>query len=283
MWRFHSLTLFSLCFNCSKWRTNVLIRASFQNLQDDKDTSADEDIRTETIISSCELPATLALLGGMGTTTEVWGARNSTKAQKSTCEEVRREALQHLNGGSGSRRWRRQKKMMEVLGRTETLHYFVALRMMGVWWWHKRKLLPLAPSNTLSNHSRLSSLCQAGSHLDMRRHANSFIIDEGCTFGIYVDDWRRLMFPAYLSLTWTLGMEDIREKKEKERFAAGASGNVLASDGMRTNEGRRRSTIIKRNQYHRTCFTHQLPKTKENRKETPHHLIRLIRANFLRN
>lgn len=73
-----------------------------------------------------------------------------------------------------------------------------------------------------------------------------------------------------------------KKKKKKERFAARASGNVLASDGTRINEGRRRFLIIKRNQYHRTGFTHQLPKTKENRKETPHHLIQLIRANFLR-
>lgn len=71
-------------------------------------------------------------------------------------------------------------------------------------------------------------------------------------------------------------------KKKKERFAARASGNVLASDGTRINEGRRRFLIIKRNQYYRTGFTHQLPKTKGNRKETPHHLIQLIRANFLR-
>lgn len=77
-------------------------------------------------------------------------------------------------------------------------------------------------------------------------------------------------------------MEDAREKKRRERFAARASGNVLASDGTRINEGRRRFLIIKRNQYYRTGFTHQLPKTKENRKETPHHLIQLIRANFLR-
>lgn len=73
-----------------------------------------------------------------------------------------------------------------------------------------------------------------------------------------------------------------KKERKKERFAARASGNVLASDGTRINEGRRRFLIIKRNQYHRTGFTHQLPKTKENRKETPHHLIQLIRANFLR-
>lgn len=73
-----------------------------------------------------------------------------------------------------------------------------------------------------------------------------------------------------------------KKKKEKWRFAARASGNALASDGTRINEGRRRSSVIKPNQYYGTRFTHQLAKTKENRKETPHHLIQLMRANFLR-
>lgn len=194
---------------------------------------------------------------------------------------MRQAAKRHLNDKSVSQWWRRLKKNTEVSAWTETLHYFVALRMMGVCWWHKRRLLPLAPSNALSNHSRHSLLCQAGSHLDMRRHANSSISDEGHTSGISEENRRGLMFTAYLSLRWTLGMKDVREKNE--RFTACASGNALASDGMRINEGRRRSTIIKQNQYYGTCFIHQSPKTKEIRKETPHHLIRLISANFLRN
>lgn len=125
------------------------------------------------VIQSWELPIRWILEAG-------WHRDGSTRypafcnpAKLSTSGEVRREVMRAGISVSNTRaEWRRWKFDATT---AETLHYFVVLMMTGVWWWwHKRKLLPLAPSNTLSNHPRHSSLCQAGSHLDMRHHANSF-------------------------------------------------------------------------------------------------------------
>lgn len=170
----------------------------------------------------------------MGTTRWNWH-HDGYMRRSELCERATVNLWRSETGSKAASQWWEWQSAMEETkeddgssGLTETLPYFVAFRMMGVWWWHKRKLLPLAPSNTLSNHSRLSSLCQEGSHLDMRRHANSFISDEGCTFGIYVDDWCRLMFPAYLSLTWTLGMEDVVQKKDSLHVPAGMCWHQMA-------------------------------------------------------
>lgn len=68
------------------------------------------------VISLCELPTRWTPRAGMGNVTEVFGAQNSTKQRRSTCEEVRQEAKQHHDGGNASRRWRRGKEEMEVPG-----------------------------------------------------------------------------------------------------------------------------------------------------------------------
>ncbi len=99
--------------------------------------------------------------------------------------------------------------------KTETWGCFVVLAMTGgVWRWHKRRLLPLAPSCSLSNHLRHSSLCQAASqpasHLGRRRNANSFVSSNGRTLGRY-RQWQA-PFPSHSWHLWTwvkvIGLED---------------------------------------------------------------------------
>lgn len=124
IWRFLSLSRFSLYLNCSKSGTNVLIEPSFQNLQDDKDTSADEDIKTETIILSWELPVRWTLLGGMGNMTEVWvpGTLRKSNSQLVKKWDRRQSSISMVgvsvsDGGDERRRWKflDEQKLCTVL------------------------------------------------------------------------------------------------------------------------------------------------------------------------